>query len=143
MGVDIDFSDCKVLPQVAMPFMNTVHCEELTLVGELLRKVAEKADPAAIDAQLIAWVQHTDEHFAREERLMDEYNFFAYPMHRMEHERALQQLREVQQQWLAQRDYNALADYILYWREWLQQHVASMDFATAYFLSQFNIEVKL
>lgn len=35
-----------------------------------------------------------------------------------------------------------LQDYIQYWREWLQ-HISTMDFVTAQFLSQLNVQVKL
>ncbi|MDD5395047.1 MAG: hemerythrin family protein [Thiothrix sp.] len=143
MDVEEKFTDCSLLPQVAVPFMNTVHCEELLLVGKLLGQVESGEAPDTVDATLAAWVGHTEAHFAREERLMMEYNFFAYPVHQMAHEEALQQLQAVQQQWQASRDYTALTAYIREWREWLQQHVASMDFVTAHFLSQFNIQVEL
>lgn len=143
MGVERDFADCSTLPEVALPFMNTVHCEELTLVAELVELLAEPAEAAELDDRIIAWVEHTEAHFTREERLMQEYNFFAYPMHQGEHEQALGQLREMQQQWLAKRDHNALNVYILQWRAWLQQHISTMDFVTAHYLSQFNPQVEL
>lgn len=138
-----DFSDCSTLPEVALPFMNTVHCEELALVGELLKQLNSKAAPEVIDQQMAAWLEHTEAHFAREEGLMAEYNFFAYSPHQMEHEQALQELRTVQQQWQEDRNYESLSSYIVNWRVWLEQHVGSMDFVTAHFLSQFDIKVEL
>jgi hemerythrin len=136
-------ADWDALPNVAMPFMNTVHSEELALVSRLLTDLETAAAPAAIDAQVAAWVEHTKAHFAREERLMQQYDFFATPCHQGEHETALLQLLGVQQQWLRERDTAMLQDYIQYWREWLQQHISSMDFVTANFLSQLNVEVEL
>lgn len=135
--------ECSTLPQVAMPFMNTVHCDELVLVGKLLAALANSHDTGIIDTLLAEWVEHTKAHFAREEYLMGEYNFFAFPCHQEEHERALQELMEMQQQWLCNRDATLLQGYIQRWREWLQQHINTMDFVTAQFLSQFNITVKL
>jgi hemerythrin len=143
MSIAEKFVDYGKLPQVAMPFMNVVHQEELELVEKLLAQAENRAEAQTIDQQLAAWVAHTEAHFAREERLMDEYNFFAYPMHQMAHEQALQQLCAVQRQWQEQHDHALLTAYILQWREWLQQHVGSMDFVTAHFLSQFNIQVEL
>lgn len=137
------FADYAELPQVAMPFMNTVHQDELKLVSGLLMQVESTAAPEAIDKLMAAWVEHTRTHFAREERLMQEYNFFATPCHQGEHEQALMQLLSVQQQWLRERDYNLLLEYIHFWREWLQQHISSMDFVTAQFLNQFKITVEL
>lgn len=135
--------ECSALPTVAMPFMNTVHCEELMLVGELLAAVQNNATTAIIDNLMQAWVEHTQAHFAREEHLMTEYEFFATPCHKGEHEQALLELLGVQQQWLSERDYSLLPAYIPHWREWLQQHISTMDFVTAQYLSQFNISVSL
>ncbi len=136
-------ADWEALPSVAMPFMNTVHNAELALVSRLRASLENAAAPDIIDAQIAAWVEHTKAHFAREERLMQEYNFFATPCHQGEHETALLQLLGVQQQWLRERDTAMLQDYIQYWREWLQQHIGSMDFVTAQFLSQLNVQVEL
>lgn len=135
--------DCSQLPEVALPFMNVVHCEELTLVRTLLKALQEKAAPEIIDQHMQNWLEHTTAHFAREERLMAEYNFFAYPMHQSEHEQVLQELCVQQQRWQEQRNYEALSSYILNWRSWLEQHISSMDFVTAQFLSQFDIKVEL
>lgn len=135
--------ECSALPEVAMPFMNSVHCAELTLVGKLLAAVQSNAATATVDSLLAEWVEHTKAHFAREERLMTEYNFFATPCHQGEHERALLELLGVQQQWLRERDEALLPAYIQHWREWLQQHISTMDFVTAQFLSQFNLTVEL
>lgn len=143
MSVEQNFADCSTLPEVALPFMNTVHCEELMLVAGLVELLAKQTNTVDIDTRLAEWVAHTEAHFAREERLMVEYNFFAYPMHQAEHEMTLQQLRDMQQYWLDKRDSNMLNTYILKWRAWLQQHIDSMDFVTAHYLSQFNPQVKL
>lgn len=136
-------ADWNALPNVAMPFMNAVHSDELALVSRLLTDLGNAADPANIDAQIAAWVEHTKAHFAREERLMHEYDFFATPCHQGEHKTALLQLLGVQQQWLRERDTALLQDYIHHWREWLQQHISTMDFVTAQFLSQFDVQVEL
>lgn len=144
MTIARNFIECGMLPQVAMPFMNTVHCEELELVGGLLAKLETEAAQAEIDSLLVAWLEHTQEHFAREERLMQMYSFPPYPVHKMEHEQALMQLQAVQQHWHQQHDYKQLAQYIREeWRIWLQQHIATLDTVTAHYLSQFGIEVEL
>ena len=140
----IKFDDCEALPQVAMPFMNTVHCEELTLVAKLLAKLQARAAVEDIDALVGQWLSHTEEHFAREERLMEEYRFPPYPVHKMEHTKALENLNTRIQQWSASHDYDALERYIQEdWRAWLQHHISTMDRVTANFFSQFDIEVEL
>lgn len=127
------------LPQVALSFMNTVHGEELSLVNTLLEQLDEQGNDQQISMQLAAWIAHTQVHFERENFLMQEYHFFAYPMHAVEHEQALQRLLAVQEAWDVLADRTVLRGSIQVWRQWLQQHIGSMDFVTAQFLSQFPI----
>lgn len=134
----LDFSP-ESLPQVALDFMNTVHNEELNLVSTLLAQLEKQANELQITEQLAEWVKHTQSHFERENFLMQEYAFFAYPMHSAEHAQALQQLLAVQDAWIKLADREALGCYLQTWRQWLQQHIASMDFVTAQFLSQFSL----
>lgn len=134
----LDFSPNN-LPQVALEFMNSVHGEELALVNELLTQLDDENNHAQISAQLSAWVMHTQAHFERENFLMQTYHFFAYPLHSSEHVQALQQLKAVQAAWEASANREALSAYIQTWRNWLQQHISTMDFVTAQFLSQFPI----
>ncbi|HPE59479.1 MAG TPA: hemerythrin family protein [Thiolinea sp.] len=145
MSTPQDFTDCTTLPEVALDFMNTVHCEELSLVAEL-KAALEQPDTVTDDVvadRLQAWLEHTGAHFAREERLMQEYHFFAYPVHRGEHEWALAQLKAVQRRWQEQHNRTALLNYLQEWRSWLQQHIGTMDTVTALYLSRFNPEVEL
>ena len=80
---------CQQLPQVALDFMNTVHCEELLLTQTLLQALAAVQGKARIDALLDEWVEHSVAHFAREERLMEEYRFPPFMIHQGEHKQAL------------------------------------------------------
>ena len=134
----LDFSS-ENLPQVALDFMNAVHSEELHLVSTLLAQLEEEGNEPQISQQLAEWIQHTQDHFGRENFLMQEYDFFAYPMHSAEHAQALQQLLAVQEAWNGLADRKALGRYLQTWRQWLQQHIASMDFVTAQFLSRFPL----
>lgn len=128
--------DCDNLQQVAMPFMNTVHCEELTIVNRLdkLLSATEISEPE-ISACLNEWVTHTEAHFARENRLMEAYRFPAYQIHRSEHEHTYQQLRDVQDNWRETSDTGTLSQYVReIWPAWFEQHLMTMDTATANFL---------
>ncbi len=135
---------CKALPQVALDFMNTVHCEEVLLVQSLLRALEFNHENAEIDSLLNDWVEHTVAHFAREERLMEEYRFPPFGIHQHEHELAMEALLNAQSSWLAARDSEVLAAYIEHdWHDWLTQHISTMDRVTARFLAQFDIQVNL
>ena len=137
--------DCSAIPQVALDFMNTVHCEELTLVQSISGLIdTGSPDNNKISELLDQWVTHTEQHFERENRYMQEYRFPAYPVHSNEHDAALKQIRQVQQQWNQQQDLEPLKQYLQSdWPAWFKNHISTMDFITAQFLSQFDFEVEL
>lgn len=137
--------DCNTIPQVALDFMNTVHCEELTLVQAISGLIdTDDPDNNKISELLEEWVTHTQQHFERENRYMQEYMFPAYPVHSNEHTAALEQLRGIQQQWNRIHDLESLKQYVqLVWPAWFKNHISTMDFITAQFLSQFDFEVEL
>jgi len=142
--MNTQFKNCDALPQIEMEFMNIVHCEELHLVGQLAEMLENSVPESEIDEALANWVAHTREHFEREEVLMHEYRFPPYPIHKREHEQALQSLLDVQLNWMDNHDAAALLSYIKQdWRNWLQQHILSMDRVTAHFFKQMGVEVRL
>ncbi len=135
---------CDELPQVALAFMNTVHCEEVLLTQRILQALDSGHKFAQVDVLMSEWVEHTVRHFAREERLMEEYKFPPFPIHLSEHVFALEDLRAAESNWLDTRDAIALNDYISHsWRGWLDEHILTMDTVTARFLSKFDIQVDL
>jgi hemerythrin len=141
--VDQAFIDGLSVSRVALDFMNTVHREELDLVRKLL--VALQADDKTAASPLLAeWLQHTHEHFAREERLMAEHDFPPYPVHKSEHDRVFATMQACAQAWQESPDAARVIDYIVdEWWPWLQRHIASMDMVTANYLSQMNLDVDL
>lgn len=135
---------CKSLPLVALDFMNIVHCEEVLLTQGILQALESEPEASAVDRLVSDWVEHTIVHFAREERLMEEYRFPPFGIHQHEHTLALETLRNVEANWLTTRDAGALANYIEHdWQNWLMQHISTLDRVTAAFLAQFDIQVDL
>lgn len=129
------------MPQVALALMNDVHTEEVVLINRLgemvLQGIEGEADLEHISSGMQEWVEHTRAHFEGENRLMESYGFPPYPVHKAEHSQVLARLESLQQQWLRERDLGLLADFIFTeWRPWFDQHVNSMDSATALYLSQ-------
>ena len=133
--------DISLIPKVSLTSMNDTHKEEVVLVnqlGVLLDEALQgSADPAAITDKLNEWLDHTREHFSRENQLMLDYQFPAYPVHSGEHQRVLEQLESVRQQWLDHQSVEQLAQYLFVdWLDWFHQHVNSMDAVTASFLNR-------
>jgi hemerythrin len=80
------------LPQVANALMNAIHEEEMEIINELydacLREDGEKVEPL-----LEFLLAHAEDHFLTEEELMREAEFFAYPMHKVEHDSMRKELK--------------------------------------------------
>lgn len=130
------------IPSIAVGSMNDTHHEEVALVnalGALLQQAAEgNGDIPAITAALDEWIAHTEAHFARENKLMQEYGFPPFAVHAQEHSSALEGLHEIQRRWKEDQDVEQLAGYVFNsWPQWFQMHVNSMDNVTAQFLSNF------
>ena len=129
------------IPQVALASMNRTHHEEVERVNRLAALVARgmqgQIDEAAVTAQLEDLLQHTRQHFGRENSLMEQYGFPAYPVHRGEHQRVLDLMDKLQGNWLQTHSLQPLADFLFSeWPSWFDNHVQTMDRVTAGFLQQ-------
>ena len=129
------------IPQVAIESMNRTHLEEVERVNRLAELVATamqgEGDEEALSEQLAHWIEHTKEHFAREDALMEQYSFPAYPVHNGEHQRVLGLLEELQRGWQEEGSLEPLADFLFQqWLGWFDNHVQTMDRMTAAFLMQ-------
>ncbi len=133
--------ECSDLPTVAMDAMNTVHCEELTLVNQLNALLESSHNTGVIDPKITSaiehWLAHTQAHFERENTLMQRYAFPAYHCHYSEHQQVLQGLQAVLEQWRKNTDLAALTDYVRnVWPQWFVEHIATMDIVTSAFIKQ-------
>jgi len=129
------------IPRLALESMNATHREEVELINRLGRLLLQgrQGDPdsAAIGRRLDEWLEHTREHFERENSLMRKYGFPAYPVHSGEHQTVLTQIEELRNQWVEKEEIQHLAAFILEeWPRWFDMHVNSMDAVTAQFVSQ-------
>lgn len=132
--------DPRRMPEVAREDMNAVHAEEIELVnrlGALVDAVAAgAATPQQLTEALHEWRVHTQAHFDNEHRIMEESGFPAYPVHRAEHERVLAQLDALIEAWEQTQEIEPVRAFLFEtWPAWFDNHVNTMDFATAHFAS--------
>lgn len=79
---------------------------------------------------------HTREHLERENELMERIGFFAYDMHKGEHDRVLAEMQDFQDK-LDAGDLAAVRTYVQETvPDWFINHLESMDTATAMFARQ-------
>lgn len=129
------------IPAVALDEMNDVHYEELGIINELYELVksaiADKSVYPEIDKKLEELHTHTRAHFANEERLMREYNFPPYPIHKYNHDQFLAQMKGRVADWQKFRDINQLKQFLEQdLVDWLNNHISTLDMVTAMFLNE-------
>lgn len=119
------------LPMVAVPSMNDTHLEEMIIVNKL-SNAARSRDVDGVAKILQELHEHSIEHFAAEERMMQESSFPAYSTHKGEHDRHLHELESLRKYFDTNRDTNAIVAYLdgnLV--KWLLHHIETMDTVTA------------
>lgn len=132
--------DANSIPQVDLGFMNNTHFEEIEMVKELgefivaYQENETESNAEKITTLLNSWLEHTEAHFARENELMQETHFPAYPIHSQEHEAAFNQMKTVTTAWHTDKDIETVAEFVFaFWPDWFNAHVNSMDMMTARF----------
>lgn len=126
-------------PQVALSFMNRDHAEFIALRETLLDLLVQKSHDNEVDTALRKLLEHTRHHFAEEERQMQEANFPPYPVHKMEHDRVLDDMESRAAQWRQHHDASPLRNYLeIALIDWFVHHVSMMDFVTARYIAGFK-----
>ncbi|AHK15411.1 bacteriohemerythrin [Thalassolituus oleivorans] len=124
-------------PQLAQDFMNREHETFVNLMIE--------AEDALLMGRFTVQhfrrlVQHSQEHFAHEEREMLAYHFPAYPMHKQEHERVLATMISLLEGYEDDQNILPLLNYVQeVLPDWFAGHITSMDKVTAEFLARQKI----
>lgn len=131
--------DVHHIPPVALSFMNDDHHLEACLLNDLAEALEQhriRPAKAAVLQRFEALLGHTREHFAREESAMDQSGFPAYPVHKAEHDRVLDELQAEGRAFRAGCDAARFSTYV---REtvpaWFLQHIQSMDLVTSRFVA--------
>lgn len=124
------------LPLVSLTSMNEVHFEEVAILNTLLKQLENSMDFEILSKSLEELVEHMQEHFSGEEKLMKEVHYPSLNMHKADHGKVLNETRYAQMLWRNKKDKDALREYLA--EEivpWLNQHIQAMDTPMADFIS--------
>ncbi len=132
--------DLAAIPQVALPFMNDDHREEARLLNEAIDATkAHVGGKVTVESVLHAFeklLQHTQEHFGREEEAMRRVAFPPYPMHKGEHDRVIDEMESEETHFRETGDTKRLLGYLSQAvPAWFVAHIQSMDNVTAQFVT--------
>lgn len=134
--------DKNLIPKVAVEKMNQVHDTEIEILNSLYDAIEsyEKGEVSLEEVEKLfeEFLKDVQEHFSFEQGLMEKYNFFAYPMHRGEHDRVLMELSQLKKKFEKEKNPSLIKNYLSQiFVPWIVNHVQTMDTVTAHFLSHF------
>jgi len=123
------------IPQVSMHSMNEVHLEEVVLINRLFEALESDRGFERVSENLELLLEHIQEHFSGEEKMMKEAQYPSLNMHKAEHDKVLSQARYAEMEWRNRKDKESLREFL----EddivtWLDQHIKAMDMPMADFI---------
>lgn len=122
------------LPMLKTPVMNDMHYEAVLLINQLSSAI-QNADTDEIEKTLQSLIDHTREHYGKEENLMLEKGFPPYAAHKEEHDGSLVEMEKEASHFLQTKDANALGRYVENSLiPFFLRHTETMDAVTSIFL---------
>lgn len=115
------------------PRMDSTHREFVALLAALEQALDRDGGPgiAPVDAALAQLLDHTEAHFAQEERWMAAIGFAPGNCHAFQHAHVLQVMREVDSLWRNEADLAVVRQLVGELAKWFPVHAQSMDAALA------------
>lgn len=120
--------------------MQQTHENEIKILNEIEklafgfdRKTVELSE---LEKKLDEYIDHVQNHFANEERLMEEYDFPSFEMHKTAHDMFLLDLASATRQWKKFGDIKKIINFVYKTPEWILMHVNSVDAPTANYLAR-------
>ena len=123
----------KQISKVKFEPMNEIHMNEVQLLNELLEVIEADGDINNVFNKFLDDVKY---HFSFEENLMEKYNFFAKVPHKMEHDKIINELQNIKD------NYNDTKELLFYFDNvfipWLDNHIKTMDTVTGGYFDMIN-----
>ena len=128
------------LEHMSLEQMQETHENEIKILNEIEKLATlydiHKTGKDALESKIDEYIEHVKKHFANEERLMNEYDFPSYDMHKTAHDMFLTDLQMAINQWKKRDDIEKITNFIRKTPEWIVLHVNSVDAPTANYLAQ-------
>lgn len=119
--------------------MQETHESEIKILNEIDKLATmyeiHKSEPDELEAKIEEYIVHVKKHFANEERLMQEYDFPSYEMHKLAHDMFLADLDYAIKQWKGFGGIKKIINFVRKTPEWIVMHVNSVDAPTANYLA--------
>lgn len=124
------------LPISDLESMNDIHIQEMQLITKL-HTAAEKRDTKAVLELLNELIKDTKQHFASEEKMMEDAEYPDFHSHKHEHMMQLLDLQSMLSFYEMTNDTNSVYTYVEdTLTTWIKEHVYNWDIPASEFLTQ-------
>ncbi len=128
------------LEHMSIEQMQETHENEVKILNEIddlaFYYDQGKATLEELESKINEYIEHVTAHFANEEKLMQEYGFPSYDMHKTAHDMFLADLQHAIKYWKRYEDINKITNFVRKTPEWIVMHVNSVDAPTADYLAK-------
>jgi len=126
--------------------MQETHESEIQILNEIDNLAIDldrgEIELATLEAKIDEYIEHVHHHFSSEEKMMQEYDFPAYEMHKMAHDMFLADLEYATRYWKQYGDIKKIINFVRKTPEWIVMHVNSVDSPTADFIAKKQEQLK-
>ena len=120
------------IPVIPLNCLNEDHIEVAKLINELKTLLDTEAPNIDVLKHFENLLDHCENHFMCEEFQMKKYQYKDFESHKMIHDEALSELKNIHQQWIEEQDRNFLQNYIANkFTPWLIDHIENNDYSAA------------
>jgi len=117
--------------QVSNAMMNMLHAEEIDIINDFHDAVLAK-DIEKIDELFEVLLYDIEDHFSTEEDMMEESQFYAFQIHKAEHDTMRKKVKDIHSDWGDKKDPETVQEFLEgEFKHWLVLHVARWDSETA------------
>ena len=115
--------------------MDDEHGRQARTVRAIENAVRRGGEHAVIQGLLLGLIEETRAHFESEQELMRRWRYDGYEAHATEHRRLLEELRTIEARHAAG-GLHVTEELVASLRQWLTEHIRSMDHALALYLRE-------
>lgn len=138
-GITMALVYIEQVEHMSLDQMQQTHEDEIKILNEIDKLAIfhdrGKATIEELESKINEYLEHVKKHFANEERLMQEYDFPSYDMHKTAHDMFLEELESAVKLWKRYDDITKITNFIRRTPEWIVLHVNTVDAPTANFLA--------
>jgi hemerythrin len=124
--------------QVSNAMMNMLHEEEIDIINDFHDAVLAE-DIEKIDELFKVVHFDVEDHFTTEEEMMEQSKFYAYQMHKSEHDTMRQKIKNIQEKWKKNKNPQEVQNFLEdEFKHWIILHISRWDSETAMHIGDSN-----